>query len=442
MTLYRLGLCFSGLMLMLLSLNSDSLVAQENQKQPQEQIASDEIASLLLQLESERYQSRIAASRQLEKFGVEIAPALVAKILLGPPETAVRCSQVLSRIALNADQQDMTRVARILLLLSENGLHHFQRDSLMLQARWKKNRQDRTIELLVDAGIDVRSTGFGTGLSAVMPLHAAIDGTQMEQTEESSELEIEGPTASQPNTAVASELLADVNAIISASDAENGIRYAEEMRSVGLGSKETDNSASAQQSGRPDVIVPGVVWSQTEQDAFFNIVVQENAKLGTEELNLLELLPGSLQITFVQREISPVVIDALATMKSAQYVGLINCRYELEPMFDLLKKRPGLYVSATGNEGFLGVQLESDFAFESQLLCRVLEVVPNSAAEDAGIQAGDLFRRVNGIPISRSEEVILAIGAFKPGDVLTLDLVRDTKELEMKVELRERMVDP
>ncbi|MCP4462521.1 MAG: PDZ domain-containing protein, partial [Planctomycetaceae bacterium] len=201
---------------------------------------------------------------------------------------------------------------------------------------------------------------------------------------------------------------------------------------VETGQKSARNSATLELDG------DRIAWDESEQETFFNIVIEENSQFGTKEVDLLRRLPGSLQISFVKRDMSPTVLEALKTVNSLQYIALVNCRYDLEPMFGLWKERPDLVISASGNEAFLGVQLDSRIAFETQQVCGVLEVIPNSAAAAAGIQAGDLFLRVNGIPVSRSEEVILAIGAFKPGDTLTLDLIRDEKEREMQIELRAR----
>ena len=432
MTLYRLGHYFFWLLLWLISLTSEALTAQEITAPSQVQIAEGELESLLQQLESERYQVRLAASRQLEQFGLGITPALVSKILYGPPETAARCGRALSRIALSADRQNMTRIARILLLLSENGMQHFQRESLMLHTKWKKIQQDQTVELLSEAGITVRLTEFGTGFGGGVPWNTVIDSSQIEATKGTGEPEIPGSVASQPNTPEAAEILANVNAIISTSDAENERRFAETIRRVETGQKSARNSATLELDG------DRIAWDESEQETFFNIVIEENSQFGTKEVDLLRRLPGSLQISFVKRDMSPTVLEALKTVNSLQYIALVNCRYDLKPMFGLWKERPDLVVSASGKEAFLGVQLDSRIAFETQQVCGVLEVIPNSAAAAAGIQAGDLFLRVNGIPVSRSEEVILAIGAFKPGDTLTLDLIRDEKEREMQIELRAR----
>jgi regulator of sigma E protease len=62
---------------------------------------------------------------------------------------------------------------------------------------------------------------------------------------------------------------------------------------------------------------------------------------------------------------------------------------------------------------------------------RIAEIVPGSAAEEAGILPGDLIVSVNGRGVSRFEELAQAI-QLQPGRVVTLRLIRDEREREIK----------
>ena len=63
----------------------------------------------------------------------------------------------------------------------------------------------------------------------------------------------------------------------------------------------------------------------------------------------------------------------------------------------------------------------------------VEKVVPDSAAEKAGIQAGDLILKLEDKQIASGDDLSSAIGAYKPGDTATLTLQRDGKELTVEV---------
>lgn len=63
----------------------------------------------------------------------------------------------------------------------------------------------------------------------------------------------------------------------------------------------------------------------------------------------------------------------------------------------------------------------------------VEKVVSGSAAEKAGIQAGDLILKLEDTTITSGDGLSSAIGAYKPGDTVTLTLQRDGKELTVQV---------
>ena len=63
----------------------------------------------------------------------------------------------------------------------------------------------------------------------------------------------------------------------------------------------------------------------------------------------------------------------------------------------------------------------------------VEKVVPDSAAEKAGIQAGDLILKLEDKQIASGDDLSSAIGAYKPGDSATLTLQRDGKEMTVEV---------
>ena len=78
----------------------------------------------------------------------------------------------------------------------------------------------------------------------------------------------------------------------------------------------------------------------------------------------------------------------------------------------------------------LGVQLERD-ADGAQ----VFEVVPGSAAAEAGIEAGDIVLEIDGKPVATASEMAENIGGRKPGDEVKLLVRRGDEQKEIKVKL-------
>ena len=68
----------------------------------------------------------------------------------------------------------------------------------------------------------------------------------------------------------------------------------------------------------------------------------------------------------------------------------------------------------------------------------VSEVLPDGAAEQAGIQAGDVIISLEGRELQSFAELAATVGTMGAGRSVTLGILRDGEELELKVELLER----
>jgi serine protease Do len=92
---------------------------------------------------------------------------------------------------------------------------------------------------------------------------------------------------------------------------------------------------------------------------------------------------------------------------------------------------------------WLGVYIQDVIpGMEKQLGVRegalVTEVVSNSPAAKAGIKSGDVIVAVNGQKIKDSNDLQMAIMYRKPGERVTLTVVRDKKTINVEVVLEER----
>ena len=85
--------------------------------------------------------------------------------------------------------------------------------------------------------------------------------------------------------------------------------------------------------------------------------------------------------------------------------------------------------------GFLGVLCED---FQDGL--QVVEVVAETPAEDAGIRKGDLFRKLDGIPLDTREKLSILVSSKPPGSFVVIDYLRDGKEISVRIKLGERFV--
>lgn len=81
--------------------------------------------------------------------------------------------------------------------------------------------------------------------------------------------------------------------------------------------------------------------------------------------------------------------------------------------------------------GISGRSLDSDFAEESGINetegVYVNEITPNSGAEKAGLQMGDIIKRLDNIEITKFEDLSGYIKSKRPNDVVYAEILRDDK---------------
>ena len=94
------------------------------------------------------------------------------------------------------------------------------------------------------------------------------------------------------------------------------------------------------------------------------------------------------------------------------------------------------------DRAYLGIamqELPKNYGIDFGVLVR--EVMENSAAEKAGVKAGDVIRSINGQPVSSSHELLMAVGKYQPKDILKLEIVRGDKEMTIAVKAGRRESD-
>lgn len=74
--------------------------------------------------------------------------------------------------------------------------------------------------------------------------------------------------------------------------------------------------------------------------------------------------------------------------------------------------------------------------------CVIREIVPQSAADEAGLKVGDEITAFNGRPIRNFEELIEWIRLYRVGDAIPVKIIRQGVEMETTVVLRRRAEPP
>jgi len=79
-----------------------------------------------------------------------------------------------------------------------------------------------------------------------------------------------------------------------------------------------------------------------------------------------------------------------------------------------------------------------DMAFADSTGLRLMAVTPGSPGDQAGLRAGDVVTAIGGARVKDLYSYTDALYAHKPGDRVTVDLVRDGRALTLPVTLGKR----
>lgn len=87
--------------------------------------------------------------------------------------------------------------------------------------------------------------------------------------------------------------------------------------------------------------------------------------------------------------------------------------------------------------GFLGVRGQS-VTEGGRAGARIIEVIPGSAAEEAGIRVEDVVVSIAGVPIQGIDELAAQVRTHRPGEIVEVVLFRDGQEMVLQIPLGER----
>ncbi len=126
-------------------------------------------------------------------------------------------------------------------------------------------------------------------------------------------------------------------------------------------------------------------------------------------------------------------VGAMPRLNSIQFKG---CKLNI-PAYKKLADAQRVRMSFEA-QAFLGIQGSSPINGRGLVSDAVVSmVVPDSAAEEGGIKAGDLISKIDGEEVEDFNDIRLHITQYSAGDEVEIEVMRDGKREALKVKLRD-----
>ncbi len=143
----------------------------------------------------------------------------------------------------------------------------------------------------------------------------------------------------------------------------------------------------------------------------------------TEAIN-----PGNSGGALVDKNGKLIGINTMITSQSGGYSGVgfaIPVDYALGIAKDLIDGKTPTRAQLGVTVVTVNKQVAAQFNLSSDFGAYVNSVTEDSAADNAGIEVGDIITKCNGKRINSASDLVLAIRSINPGDSLTLEINRD-----------------
>lgn len=132
------------------------------------------------------------------------------------------------------------------------------------------------------------------------------------------------------------------------------------------------------------------------------------------------------------------VAGTLADGTSAQNIGFAIPDATIESLLKQLKAGE----SIVNHGAFIGVEittetpsLQAEYHFTVSSGAVVMSIISGTGAAAAGVKQGDIIVGINGTSVASAQDVGSITSALRPGDIITLHIVRGSKHLDLKVTL-------
>ena len=158
--------------------------------------------------------------------------------------------------------------------------------------------------------------------------------------------------------------------------------------------------------------------------------------------------PGNSGGALVNTNGDLIGINTAIASKSGSYIGygfaipsnlIIKIIEDIKKFGVVQRAYIGINALDLSNEEQLAVYNQnSKIKLKSQQGVMVLGIISNSGASEAGIKKGDIIKRINGNIIRNYADLSSIIGSKRPGDKIKINIIRDGREINFTVILKDQ----
>jgi hypothetical protein len=374
-----------------------------------------DVASLIGQLSDTTFGQRQAAMQGLAQAGLAAIPSLSEALFDSSPEVRWRAAKSLEQIGVSGDEPTMRKVSRIMAALAQAGVGDFGEKGRRLRENWVQTRLTSLGAVFESRVEGVGGMMFVDGDFGEIPERPAVD-IATDRSQPSQPLDVEG-------------LRAEIERILADDERSDRAAMAQIEADSRPSEAQTDDSEARRAADLVErrAILAGFAPAQ-------GVTINRDWSGNPEDLDLLRQVKDLQGVTLIQREITSVEWDTLASIPTLTSLKLERCQYDVDQAVEFRRVLPEVYIRVVGH-GFLGVMGPLDVGDGP---CVLSQVLSNSGAEQAGLQADDEIIAIDGAELQGFRELTLRIGALRPGDKVRIEYRRGGKTAETTVVLRER----
>ncbi|HMO14646.1 MAG TPA: PDZ domain-containing protein [Pirellulaceae bacterium] len=418
-----------------LALASPHALAQEDGTTSREHFQD-----LLKQLSDPSFAKRDLAERDLSAISMTLLPELVSALFSDDIELSTRCLRIL-KSAHPANEVDVLRLALVLNLLADNGFEGMRGHAQSLVTTWKIKNVQANIEILRTSGAvvhqlrqvdhehmvvltellstlshdEIKATN---SLDAGRKSHATVESQQPLRRSLSAEKHLPLVVETQ-RLAEAHEpqILAEYDKMIStASD-------------VGRADSAAGLSFAARSLGDPSMIrlYRSSENGMTKLLAPISIELNQQWLESSRDFATIRALPYVESLALVDVEIDRGLLDEIRTIQGLRSLAVNTSKFDHEILKAFVESNPQLSYTIAP-KSYLGVYRDmtlSDYT--------ILQLLPGSPAEAAGVLPRDKICRLGDTNITRSEDLQLLLAKLESGTTLPLIIQRQDQMIELSI---------